>query len=974
MFEQKFKALILKFLGEFVEDFNDSNLRVDNWSGQVTQTQLNLKPGSLRFLSMILGLDILVVRGVIGCLQISFNWRALWKEPIKLSLEDLYIVCKPVNPVDPSIFQATRRNQKRSKIDSMLIKTKVVNPNKTYFQQLEATVIDNLCVSLKNVHIRFEDTCSNPFRPFVIGLTLEKLNYSPADANWRKSFVTLEAKKLAEKSFMLLELSQFSVYHVSKCTDLLSSKPDWLRSMSNDKFAGLMYPFIAHRDFNPLISEYYILRPVNAEIRIRRSLKSPLESEIPKLSISILVEEIACALEASQYQDLLMLGSVMSLHKAVGINLHLRPTARPKANAKGWWVYVAELIRQRVKKKITPLTWQYLEQRRVNKLEYLHIYKHSLVKEYEIEYGRSIGNFQKLPRLSGLSLKELENQLIALEDLHSIEEIFLFRSVAEKELLALKESKRKGWMEWGRGWFTSSSAEEENFLKSLVEYSELINSEQQASAEYTKSFVNFELKKCSISLEGRHVNGTRASFLKIALHQAVVHRIITSVSTKVFSALSSLKIIDPFTPIDRFRKLFTPKNVDESFLEGNPSFEIEEEIFPEENDGFPEFAVYEQKMVPLFQLVLDAVKEQDMSVKVLFQPIEMVYNRFCIERITGFFKIPEALALYESIEIQTMIHLANWKMKTQARLDYLLKNQMKLNIDINISAPLIIIPENTLNEDTSQILLNTGDLKITSKPRVFSAANYSNRKNSDIDENTYYDHFDIQISDISVGLLPPESSIMWNIIEKFNISMQASKSIIPNDPALTTLKIKGEINSLTAKLSKMQYLLLQQYSLLKEEPKEELVVDYKQPIIYEDSEDEFFDAPDPYEEIVSENIKFPFNKEHLKAEFTVKSMNLEIMDETDEQEILTLTTKDLAVVIIKEEAKSKFGLRLGYILVKDWIEKRAIIQSTQEDSDLILMEIYKFCENHPDYAKQAFHTHIGVSVTDLHINYYDGKG
>ena len=30
MFERKFKALILKFLGEFVEDFDDKNLRVDN--------------------------------------------------------------------------------------------------------------------------------------------------------------------------------------------------------------------------------------------------------------------------------------------------------------------------------------------------------------------------------------------------------------------------------------------------------------------------------------------------------------------------------------------------------------------------------------------------------------------------------------------------------------------------------------------------------------------------------------------------------------------------------------------------------------------------------------------------------------------------------------------------------------------------------------------------------------------------------
>lgn len=92
-------------------------------------------------------------------------------------------MAKPSNPPDPSIFLANRRNNKRARIDDMLLKTKIVNQNKTYFQQLEATVVDNLCVSVKNVHIRFEDTFSNQFRPFVIGITLDRLNYSPSDSN-----------------------------------------------------------------------------------------------------------------------------------------------------------------------------------------------------------------------------------------------------------------------------------------------------------------------------------------------------------------------------------------------------------------------------------------------------------------------------------------------------------------------------------------------------------------------------------------------------------------------------------------------------------------------------------------------------------------------------------------------------------------------------------------------------------------------
>lgn len=980
MFERMFKAILLQFLGDFVEDLDDKDLRVDNWSGQVTQNCLNLRPTSLRFLSMALGMDIKVIRGVLGKLQVSFNWRALWKEPIQITLEDLYIVCTASSEPDPSIFLASKRNKNRAKIEDMQMKTKFMNPNKTYFQQLKTTIADNLCVSLKNVHIRYEDSNSNPLRPFVIGLTLEKLNYSPADSNWKKSFVTLEAKKLAQKSFMLLELSQFSIYHISKCTDMMSAKPEWIKSITNDKFSSLMYPFIAHRDSLPQISEYYLLKPVKAEIRIRRSLKPPLESEIPKVSVSILVDDMACALETSQYQDLLMLRSIISLHKAVGIHINLRPTQRPKSKTRDWWIYVLERVRYKLRRKLRPKTFEYLKLRKEHKLEYISVYKHLLVKEYEQEYGRSIGSFQKITNLASLSIHELENRLLAIEDDHSAHEIYLFRCVAERELSVLKE-KKKGWIDWGRGWFTNNSAEEENFLKSLVEYSELISMDEQSPMDYTKSFIHFFLNKCSISLDGRHANGSRVSFLKISLNQATVHRSMTTSLTKIFAVLSSLTIIDPFTPIEKFKKLFTPKNVDESYYEGNMSYEAEEEIFPEENDGFPEFARVDAKQEPLFKLEFDRTKTDDMSLKATLQPLEIVYNAFCIQRISECLKIPEALAIYESIEIETMNQLSKWRNKTQERLKLLMKRQLNINIDVTISAPLIIIPENTLNEDTCQVHLNTGDLRITSKPREFSLSSLANRKASDIEENTYYDDYDIEITDISVALLPPESTNLENIIEKFNIHMQASKPILPKDPDLISLKLEGDIQSLTLRLSKMQYIMLRQYSSSTEisqddqSDKPEISVEYKPPAYIDDESDdddvEFFDAAESLEELSMENVKFPYDKKHLSVNFSIKALNVVVVDSNEDKDQLTLTARNLAVDFIKEEAKNSIELKLGYILIKDWIEQREVVFSHEDSSELTRIELVKFFENHPDYPEQVFHTQCIVSISNLHLNYYN---
>ena len=57
----------------------------------------------------------------------------------------------------------------------------------------------------------------------------------------------------------------------------------------------IMYPFIAHSNYSPVVSDNYLLKPLNAEIRIRRKLED-IESDIPKTSMAILLDEVACTL------------------------------------------------------------------------------------------------------------------------------------------------------------------------------------------------------------------------------------------------------------------------------------------------------------------------------------------------------------------------------------------------------------------------------------------------------------------------------------------------------------------------------------------------------------------------------------------------------------------------------------------------------------------------------------------------------
>lgn len=990
MFERRFKEIILSFLGEFIEDFDSSELRVDSWSGQVTQSHLKLKPSALRFLCLMTGLNIEVVRGVIGSLQINFNWRTLWREPIRLTLEDLHILCHPLSQSDPNIFRDRARKQKRSKLDDMLQRRNLENPRKTYWKQLENTISDNIILSLKNVHIRYEDPISNPAAPFALGLTLEKLVLQPCDSHWIKSFITLEQKKAIQKSFTVLELGEFAIYHIAKANELFINKRDWLMSLSHDKFVTLMYQYIAHTKYLPHIAEYYLLRPVNAEIKIRKSLKPPEQSEIPKTTMSIVVEEIAFSLEANQYHDLLMLGSFISLNNTLGEEGQFRPNCRPHDNPRLWWKYAYQVISSRLNKKRAPHRKLYLSIRKVDKEEYMKLYKHKLIREYEEEFERKIGGFEKEARLANAKPEQLDSLLLKIEDRHTMEEIFLFRTMAERDLYwSLDSPKKKGWIEWGRSWFFSNShnEEEEGYLRALLDYSEMISDVSQAPGNFVKSFINFELKRCSISLAARQLNGLLASFLKITLDKAIIQKRVTKAASHTYAALCSIKVTDPFTPFQKFSHLLHTKNAKEL---GSVNYEIEEEYFPDDNDGFSEFSKNNFNHTPVFEMTMGNENKDAMSLKVNMEPLEVIYNKHCLERIKRFFRVPEALALYEIIEIQTLNQYSSWKHRTQAKLEYILKKHMNIKLDIHISAPVIIIPLNPMNEDTTQMILDLGLLQVKSKTQDEKLDWTSIRKNSvDIDESEFYDHFDVKVSDINVMLLPPDSFQSWHLVEKFDINLSVSKCIIPKDPHLTTFRIKGRINTLTAKVSKLQFMLLKQYSKdtsISSSLSSSMIVEemqFKPPkVMSESEEDEFYDVVDPYSDIVEDLAEtaytFPSFKEHLAVEFSINDFNIIILEDRDaeeeEKELLIFTATGLQAQASLEESRKRAGVKLRGIKVEDSLQSpRILVESNEELADLVIIEVCTYLESHPEFSSQQFHTQVTANLNHLQINYHDGN-
>jgi hypothetical protein len=61
------------------------------------------------------------------------------------------------------------------------------------------TVVGNLELRISNIHVRYEDTSSNPGHTFCIGLLLSEISAHTAGDDWRRTFVTADALQTLRK-------------------------------------------------------------------------------------------------------------------------------------------------------------------------------------------------------------------------------------------------------------------------------------------------------------------------------------------------------------------------------------------------------------------------------------------------------------------------------------------------------------------------------------------------------------------------------------------------------------------------------------------------------------------------------------------------------------------------------------------------------------------------------------------------------
>eukprot|EP00003_Mantamonas_plastica_P031498 TRINITY_DN823_c0_g1_i3.p1 TRINITY_DN823_c0_g1~~TRINITY_DN823_c0_g1_i3.p1 ORF type:complete len:3996 (-),score=1299.11 TRINITY_DN823_c0_g1_i3:663-12608(-) len=254
-------------------------------------------------------------------------------ESVKLEIQNLFVVLGPCK-VDVDEYEQRQAAKKASELEQAAAPQEI---DESFFTRIATTIVDNIQISIENVHIRYEDDESNPERPFACGITLHNFLIHSTDSSWKKTYVSSQSTIIHK----MIELDHLSMYWDTRgvivnedgdynIQDMLQSIPVKSRTTPHQ----------------------YILLPVDANVKLRMHKRLSTDMKEPRINASIQFEQVAFAIEEEQYKDIRSVLWYLNVAYPRRIQYaHLKPdindVPRKSVALQQWHYAVAVLISQR---------------------------------------------------------------------------------------------------------------------------------------------------------------------------------------------------------------------------------------------------------------------------------------------------------------------------------------------------------------------------------------------------------------------------------------------------------------------------------------------------------------------------------------------------------------------------------------------------------------------------------------------------
>ncbi|KAK1259991.1 hypothetical protein QJS04_geneDACA015489 [Acorus gramineus] len=288
--------------------------------GDVVLKDLKLKAEALNSLK----LPVFVRAGFVGTITLKVPWNRLGKEPVVVLIDRVFVLAHPA-PDGQTLKEEDREKLFEAKLqqieeaelatlEATTRRSKHGSPpgGSSWLGSLVATIIGNLKISISNVHIRYEDSVSNPGHPFCSGVTLAKLAAVTMDEQGNETFDTSGALDKLRKRLAVYHDSDSFPWKVHKNWEDLNPKEwteifeDGINEVSSDHGIDSVWA----------LNRKYLVSPINGVLKYHRLGKQEmLDPEIPLEKASLVLSDVSLSISEAQYYDGIKLLETISRYK-----------------------------------------------------------------------------------------------------------------------------------------------------------------------------------------------------------------------------------------------------------------------------------------------------------------------------------------------------------------------------------------------------------------------------------------------------------------------------------------------------------------------------------------------------------------------------------------------------------------------------------------------------------------------------------
>ncbi|CAF4187784.1 unnamed protein product, partial [Rotaria sp. Silwood2] len=690
VFEKFVVHLLDKYLSDYIENLDYKKLKVDIWSGMyyliyykqnffyelflgnVMLENLYLKPNALADLN----LPVTITIGYLKKLRLQIPWKNLYTHPTKLTIDGLYVHVIPKIEVEYNAKQDEKEQYEakmkevekienlRKEKEALKNIKKIEKDNDTFGARMKLQIIQNLELSIQNIHIVYEDKTTKPNHPFAFGITLNYITFQTTNKEWIPTII----KENSPTIYKIGELNALSIYWNTN----IESNSNLPR---NAIIKNLQTKIAVDNNDQASKDMAYIFQPFNVKTKLIITMKPRQQNfERSMFYITIDLGHISLTLNRAQYLDILDLLEFQDHFTAKLKYIKYRPKKFDKTIQKWIFAYNA-IVEEKIKPRLECYKWENIKKHLERCREYRYIYVQELTGK--------ITNEQK--QLA----EELEKRL-------DVFNLTYIRQHAQLEARKKKQQEPKTLLKNFSNWWKKKSsqtdpeldlekvlsAEEKKKLYETIGY----EGEDTSTLTYPKDYVDIDLsiRLTMLNLNIRSKINENDQEFRLISHAALPD---TQIIFKRRPATSSALFLASLGSFDVFG-IATDLKQSESSNNSHPVL-IHSIIQPRSSNNQlenPKLLEVEFEINPLD-------RDSGYRMKVISQSLEIKYHAPTINKIMEFF---EQDTRYNLRRVKQVAYITYTDIKHQSILfmKYNIEKTRVLDIHIDIQSSYLLLPEN----------------------------------------------------------------------------------------------------------------------------------------------------------------------------------------------------------------------------------------------------------------------------------------